>query len=120
MAKTRLFNNDITVTFNNSAVGKLVGLSYRVGGNWIDVTEPADLNKLYELSNQSDLQLQLKFKGCHSLTEKTKGTLAIASVSNNFSRSCPGTWMVGNFEYSDDWDAPWQSTAEARPTVPDA
>lgn len=115
---TRLFNGT-TVTFGGASVGKLVGLSYRVGGNWIDVTEPADLNKLYELSTQSDLQLQLKFKGCHTLTEKAKGAIAI-TFSNGFTRSCPGTWQVGNFDFSGDWDAPWQSTAEARPTVPDA
>lgn len=115
---SRLFNGT-TVTFASAAVGKLVGISYKVGGNWIDVTEPADLNKIYELPSQADLQVQLKFKGCHSLTEKAKGVLAI-TFSNGYSRSCPGTWQVGNFDFSGDHDAPWQSTAEARPTVPDA
>jgi hypothetical protein len=29
----------------------------------------------------------------------------------------PGTWQVGNFDYNGDQDAPWNSSAEARPTV---
>jgi len=115
---TRLFNGTV-FTFAGTPAGKLVGLSYRIGGNWIDVTEPADLNKLYELSSQSDLEVKLKFKGCHALTEGTKGVAAI-TFSNGFTRACPGTWQVGNFEFSGDWDSPWQSTAEARPTVPDS
>jgi hypothetical protein len=116
---SRLFNGTVVMFAGASVGAKLVGISYKVGGNWIDVTEPADLNKLYELSNQPDLQIQLKFKGCHGLTENAKGTLAI-TFSNGYTRACPGTWQVGNFDFSGDWDAPWQSTAEARPTVPDA
>jgi hypothetical protein len=115
---TRLFNGTV-FAFDGTAVGKLVGLAYKVGGQWIDVTEPEDLNKLYELSTQSDLEIKLKFKGCHLLVEGTKGTAAI-TFSNGYTRSCPGTWQVGNFEFTGDWEAPWNSTAEARPTVPDA
>lgn len=115
---TRLFNGT-TVSFGEAECGKLAGLAYRVGGNWVDVTEPEDLNKLFELSPQAELALQLKFKGCHSLTSGTKSALTL-SFSNGFTQTCPGTWQVGNFDYSGDWDAPWQSTAEARPTVPDA
>lgn len=119
MAKTRLFNGTV-VLFNSASISaKLIGLSYRVGGDWIDVTYPDDLNKLFELSSQPNLELKLKFKGCHGLAEKAKGTLAI-TFSNEYTRSCPGTWQVGNFEYTGDQDQVWSSTAEARPTVPDS
>ena len=114
---TRLFNGT-TVTFNSTEVGKLVGLALRVGGEWQNVTEPEDANRLYELSPQPDFALQLKFKGCHSLEEGAKGTLAIA-FSNGFTRTLPGTWQVGNTDISGDQDSPWQSSIEARPTVPD-
>jgi len=115
---TRLFNGS-EFLFAGSAVGKLTGLAFKVGGNWVEVTEPADLNKLYELPPQADLAVQLRFKGCHTLTSGSKGTAAI-TFSNGFTATCPGTWQVGNFEYTGDHDAPWSSTAEARPTVPDA
>lgn len=115
---TRLFNGS-TLTFGGSAVGKLAGMAFRIGGNWNEVTAPEDLNKLYELSSQDDFSLQLRFKGCHALTNRAKGTMAIA-FSNGFTATCPGTWQVGVFDFSGDQDAPWQSTAEGRPTVPDA
>ena len=115
---TRLFNGTI-LTFNGSPVGGLVGLDYRVGGAWIEVTVPADVVKLFELPTQPDLQLNFKFRGCHALVNRAKGSMAI-TFSNGFTSTMPGTWQVGVFGFSADQDASWNSTAEARPTVPDA
>ena len=112
---TRLFNNTV-LTFGGSAVGGLVGLSYRIGGQWIDVTIPEDLYKVFELSTQPELTLQARFAGCHSLTDRTKGAIAIV-FSNGFVGTLPGTWQVGQSDYNGDLDAPWKSSAEFRPTV---
>jgi hypothetical protein len=114
---TRLYDGT-TATFNSAAVGDLIGLSYKIGGNWVDVTDPADANKLFEIPPQSEIELQLKFSGCHALVKGTKGTLAI-TASNGFTFTCPGTWQVGPCNFSGDRGAAWQSTAELRPTVPD-
>jgi len=117
MSSSRLFNGT-TFTFASTAVGKLVGMSYRAGGNWIDVSYPTDLNKLFEMTSQLELEVKLKFKGGTSLTTGTKGTTAIV-WKDGTTTNCPGTWQIGPVEVTGDWDAPITSTAEARPTIPD-
>ena len=112
---SRLFNGT-TFTFNSSLVGGIVGLDVKVGGNWIEVTMPEDLNKLYEVSPQPDLEIRLRFRGCHNLVYGAKGTAAIV-FSNGYSRTCPGTWQVGPCDFPGAQDAPWESSAELRPTV---
>jgi hypothetical protein len=119
MGNTRMFNGS-TFSFGGTPVGKLIGISYKHGGAWVDVSEPEDLNKLYELG-QSDLEVQLKFKGgaAGGLVPKTKGSATITWKDGTTS-PCPGTWMVGPISVSGDHDNPISSTAELRPTVPDA
>jgi len=110
--------NGSTFTFSGTPVGQLVGISYRAGGAWVDVSYPEDLNKLFE-QGQTELEVRLKFKGGTSLSPKAKGVAAIIWADGS-SSSCPGTWQVGPVECTGDWDAPITSTAELRPTVPDA
>ena len=116
---SRMFNGS-TFTFDGSAVGKLIGISYKEGGNWVEVTEPEDLFKLYELG-QADLQVQLRFKGgaAGGMTYGHKGAAAI-TWKDGSTTSCPGTWIVGPKEVEGSWDAPITSTRELRPTVPDS
>lgn len=115
---SRMFNGS-TFTFASSAVGKLVSMSFKKGGSWVEVTQPEDANKLYELG-QSDLEVQLKFKGggAGSLVPGTKGTAAIVWKDGTTS-TCPGSWMVGPISVEGSWDNPLTSSVELRPTVPD-
>ena len=113
---SRMFNGSI-FNFGGSPVLKLAGLSHSQGGQWIDVTTPEDLNKIFEVG-QTELAIKLKFKGRCSLPFKAKGAASI-TWSNGTTSPCPGTWQVGPIEDSGDWDAPVTGTAELRPTVPD-
>lgn len=114
-AVTRMFNGT-TLTFG-SAVGKLVGLTYSVGGAWVDVSEPADANKLFELG-QKELTLKARLKGITALVPGTKGALSI-DWSDGTDVTAPGTWQIGPIEQTGDHDQPLTSTVEFRPTVPD-
>jgi hypothetical protein len=115
---SRMFNGS-TFSFGGTPVGKLIGISYKEGGSWIEVTEPEDLVKLYELS-KADLQVQLKFKGgaAGNLTYGAKGAAAI-TWKDGSTTPCPGTWMVGPKDVEGSEDNPISSTRELRPTVPD-
>lgn len=115
---SRLFNGT-TFSFGSTPVGKLIGISYKKGGSWIDVSEPEDANKLFELG-QSELDVQLRFKGgaAGNLTPGDKDTAAIVWKDGS-TTPCPGTWMVGPIGVEGSWESPLSSTAELRPTVPD-
>ncbi len=113
---SRMFNGS-TFSFNGAPVARLVGMSYKLGGQWVDVSQPEDLNKLYELG-QTDIEVALKFKGHCWLAFKTKGTAAII-WSDGATSSCPGTWQVGPVNPDGNWDAPITDSCTLRPTVPD-
>jgi len=112
-----MFNGSV-LTFASAAVARVVGLSYKAGGAWVDVSEPADLNKLFELG-QADLSLNVKFKGHCALVPGAKGAMSIAWADGT-STTAPGTWQVGPIEDTGDFDAPISGTAELKPTVADA
>ena len=46
---TRMFNGSV-LTFNGSPAARLAGISYKSGGAKVDVSQPADLNKLFEIA----------------------------------------------------------------------
>ena len=114
---SRIFNGSV-FNFSSSPVAGIVGISYKEGGNWIDVTMPADLNKLWQISTQPDFAVSLKFKGgsAAALTYAATGAASI-TWSDGTTTSCPGTWTVGPMEVQGDWDAPITSTRELRPTI---
>jgi len=115
---TRMFNGSV-LNFAGAPVARVAGLSYSTGGQWVEVTEPADLNKLWEVSSQPDFALRVRFKGHCGLTYKAKGAIAIAWADGT-QVAAPGVWQVGPMEDTGDWDAPITGTAELRPTVPDS
>jgi hypothetical protein len=110
--------NGTVFTFNSVAVAKAVGLSYSVGAEWVDVSEPADMNKLFELG-QTNLSLKVKYKGHCALTFKSKGTASLV-WGDGTTTTLPGTWMAGPYEDSGDFDGPVSGSIELRPTVPDS
>ena len=68
--------NGTTFTLG-TAVGKLVGSRYTVAGAVIDVTEPADTDKLFE-AGQPDREVQLDFKGRFSVLQGAAGDASLA------------------------------------------
>ena len=114
----RFFNGSI-LNFNGTPVLHVVGISYKDGGNWIDVTEPEDLTRIYQLATQDDLEVQVKYKGSCTLTRGAVGTLSI-TWSDGSSSTCSGNWQVGPVDKTGDWDAPVTGSASLRPTVPSA
>lgn len=115
---SRMFNDSV-LNFNASAVTQVVGIAVSEGGTWVDVTQPEDANKLFEISTQPDFACKVKFKGGCAMTQGQKGALSI-TWKNGLTTTCPGTWQVGPINNSGDWDAPITGDVELRPTVPDA
>ena len=111
---SRMWNG--TVFTFGSAVLRMVGLAYKQGGAWVDVSQPEDVNKLFEVG-QTELVVNIKFKGLCSLVAKAKATASIA-WANGTTISLPGTWQVGPIEDTGDFDAPVTGSVELRPTVP--
>jgi hypothetical protein len=112
---SRMWNGTV-LNFDGAAVTRVVGLSYKAGGAWVDVSTPEDLNKLFEMG-QTELTLSVKFKGRCSLTFKATGAMSLTWADGTTS-PCPGTWQVGPIEDTGDFDAPVTGTTELRPTVP--
>ena len=118
MASTsRMFNGSV-LNFGGTAVTRLAGITYKVGGAKIDVTYPEDLNKLFE-AGQDDIEVTCKFKGGCSLVRKATGTLSI-TWSDGTTSSCPGTWQVMEVGSQGDHDAAITGHANFSPTVPAA
>ena len=115
---TRLFNGS-TATFNNAAVSRLVGMQYKINGNPIDVTEPDDTNRLFEVTDQEELEVTLKVKRMPDLAYAAKATLAITWADGS-STTLPGTWQVTSMDGGGDQDGPIIGNITLKPTVPDA
>lgn len=111
---SRMWNGAV-LNFAGSAVIRMVGLAHKQGGQWVDVSTPEDLNKIFEMG-QTELELRVKFKGRCSMVFKAKGAISVTWADGTTSY-CPGTWQVGPIEDSGDFDAPVTGTAELRPTV---
>jgi len=114
---TRMFNGS-TLTIGSTSVSRLVGMQYKIGGNTIDVTEPDDLNKLFEVG-QDDLELTAKVKRMPTATRGTKDTLAVTWADGS-TTTLPGTWIVTAVDGGGDWDSPIAGNISFKPTVPDA
>jgi hypothetical protein len=118
----RFFNGSkLFVNGSSTAVTNVVGLAYKDGGSWIDVTVPEDLVKIYQLSTQDDVSLQIKYKGAMSLTRgEILTALSITWADTSTSTISDQQWQVGPIDKTGDWDAPVTGTVEVRPTVPTA
>ena len=116
-AVNRYFNGTV-LSVASSPVAKVVGLAYKDGGSWIDVTVPEDTAKLYQLSPQDDFALQIKYKGGISLARGAYLTPCTLTWADGTTSSMPGTWQVGPIEKTGDWDSPVTGTVELRPSVP--
>ncbi len=113
MSLTNRFFNGAVLNFNATAVANVVGVAYKDGGQWIDVTQPSDATRIYQLATQDDLSLQLKFKGAIGLTRAATGPVSMTWADGSTSY-CPGVFQVGPIEKTGDWDSPVTGTVELR------
>lgn len=113
---TRLFNGS-TFTFG-AAIGRCVGIQYKCGGSTIDVTEPEDLNKLFEVG-QDDLEVTVKVKRMPAVTRGAKNTASV-NWADGSSTTLPGTWIVTEHSGGGDQDSPINGSITFKPTVPNA
>jgi hypothetical protein len=118
MSGVNRFFNGTVLNVDSAPVLKVVGISYKDGGQWIDVTVPEDAAKLYQLSTQDDFAIQLKYKGSCALTRGGYHTSCSLTWADGTTSSMPGTWQVGPIEKTGDWDAPVTGSVELRPSVP--
>lgn len=114
---TRMFNGS-TLSLGNSAVSRLVGMQYKIAGNTVDVTEPDDLNKLFEVG-QDDLEITAKVKRIPTAVRGTK-SIPVITWADGSNTSLPGTWIVTAVDGGGDWDSPLAGNITLKPTVPDA
>ncbi len=98
-----------------SAVGKVIGITRRVNGATIDVTEPDDANKLFEVG-QADLEVTIRFAGVCSLDVGDTGSASIGWADGT-TRTLTGTWIVTSVEESGQRDGAIESSATIKPTV---
>jgi hypothetical protein len=112
---TRLFNGS-TLTYNNAAIARLVGMQYKAGGNVIDVTEPADIHKLFEVG-QDDLEITAKVKRIPTLARGGAGTLAIVWADGSNTALGNTNWTVTAVNGGGDQDSPLAGDLTFKPTV---
>ena len=117
MSLTPRFFNGAVLNFAATPVANCVGVAYKDGGQWIDVTQPADAVRIYELATQDDLSIQIKFKGQVTLTRGATGAVSMTWADGTTSY-CPGVFMVGPIEKTGDWDGPVTGTTELRNCPP--
>ena len=113
-ASSRLFNGS-TLTFGSSLT-KLVGITHKSNVQTIDVSQPEDLNKIFEASPQLDYQISAKFKGGTSVLAGAHGTLSIVWKDGTVT-ACPGNFVCDSAEVSGDWDAAITGTLTFKPSL---
>ena len=111
--KSRMFNGS-TLTFNGVAVAKLADCQHKVSGAIIDVTEPGDVMKFYEVG-VPDHEVTAKLAGGTTLAHGATGTLAIV-WNNGLTTATPGLWVVTNGDNGGSQDAPITGNATFKPT----
>lgn len=111
---TRMFNGT-TFTFAN-AIARLVGLQYRCNGQVIEVTEPGDLNKLFEVG-QADLEVTAKVKRMPAVAYGTKAVPSITWADGS-TTPLPGTWVVADLGGGGDENGVISGDFKIKPTVP--
>jgi hypothetical protein len=109
--------NGSTLTFG-TAIGRLVGLQYRANGEVVEVTEPDDLIKLYEIG-QADLEVTAKVKRMPTVDVGDQETLAIV-WSDGSTTTLTGEWIVSAVEGGGDWNSQISGSITFKPTVDDA
>jgi len=90
MATTRMFNGS-TLTFG-TAIAKLTGINYTVGGVTVDVTEPDDLTKLFECG-QDDLEVTAKVKRLPTIVRGDVNTLVATWADGSSDPLGDGKWV---------------------------
>jgi hypothetical protein len=115
-ADPRVFNGS-TLTFGTS-IARLIGLTYRANGTVVDVTEPGDLIKKYEIG-QADLEVTARVKRMPSVDVGDQNTLSI-SWNDGSSTTLSGDWAVSAVEGGGDWDSPISGSITFKPVVDDS
>ena len=111
---TRLFNGS-TLTYNNAAIARLVGMQRKVGGAVTDVSEPADVTKLFEVG-QDDIEITAKVKRMPTLARGGACTLAVVWADGSNTAST-GNWTVTAVDGGGDQDSPLSGSITFKPTV---
>lgn len=68
--------NGTTLTFGGPAVGSILGIDVKVGGQSVDVSASDSVAKLYEVG-LNDIEITIDLKGGTALARGTAGVLAI-------------------------------------------
>jgi hypothetical protein len=116
VADPRAFNGT-SLTFG-SAIAKLVGLQYRANGEVIDVTEPEDAAKMFEIG-QADLEVVARVKRMPTVDVGDQDTLSIVWKDGS-TTTLSGDWGVTSVDGGGDWNSPISGSITFKPVVADA
>ena len=118
MTNQRNFNGT-TLSLGNTSQGKIYGMDISAGGAKINVFEPGDVARLYELGTP-DLSLNITLRGTAVPTQGSTGTLSITLGNGNTltvgNSSC--LWQCGKYTLKGQFEGMWEGTAEYWPTTP--
>lgn len=118
MSNQRNFNGT-TLSLGNTSQGKIMSLSISVGGAKIDVFEPGDIARLYELGTP-DLSLEVGLRGTSVPVQGATGTLSVTLGNGNSlavgNSAC--LWQCGKTSLKGQYEGMWEGTAEYWPTTP--
>ena len=115
---TRMFNGS-TFTFG-SAVARLEGISYTIGGVTVDVTEPEDALKLYEVVDQPDMEITVKVKRLPTIARGDTGAAACVWADGSTDDLGSNTWVCTDVTGGGDRNQPLAGTIKFKPTLPAA
>ena len=102
-ADPRAFNGS-TLTFKSTPVAKLIGMQYRSNGTVIDVTEPDDTTKLYEVG-QPENEMTATVKRMPLVAIGDNGALSVVWHDGS-TTAFTATWTVTAIGGGGSQDAP--------------
>ena len=111
----RNFNNS-TATLGGTSQGKVTKIQLNANGAKIDVFEPGDLCKLYELGTK-DYTVSLSLAGSTPPTLGATGALAITKGDSTTLTVPAVPFQCMSVTTSGSQDGKWEGTAEYAPTT---
>ena len=110
---TRMFNGT-TLSFGSS-VGKVTGITFRVAGEVVDVTDPGDAMKLFEVG-QNDIEVSIDLNGGAPPARGTKATPTITWADGS-STPTTGNWIVTQSQVTGRQNSRITSQFTIKPTI---
>ena len=108
--------NGTTFSFG-SAIARLMGISYTIAGETVDVTEPEDLLKFFEVVDQPDMEVSVKVKRLPTVHRGDTGAISITWADGSTDGLGSHNWVCTDEGGSGDRNQPISGTLKFKPTL---